>query len=208
MTLGIDLDGVLVDFNSKFIELINSIAGEALLPPPSATFPDVWDYPAAWGVDKAITRQAWERLQEHWATLPELPGAGEAIETLDRLTMLGHRVYFITSRTGPMVKTQSEDWLTVHGMRVNVPTVLLARDEEAKGKLAWGLGLDAMIDDKPENLQAVWEHGPLKTQLFLLDAPYNQDATATYPHRVGSVMEMLSRLGLVPVAASSLWEAA
>lgn len=169
MKLGFDLDGVLADFNTAFIELIRQQTG-IVLPRPSATYPDVWNYHVAGGVTPEQEIALWNTIghSQFWGTLHAYP---ETLEVLDKLTKLrfeGHDIYFVTSRPGEKAKFLTERWLSLHGM--NNPTVLVTSD---KGPVVQGLGLEAFIDDKPENLTEIDKASP-STRLYLYDAPYNR----------------------------------
>lgn len=169
MKIGIDIDGVLADFNTGYIDLIRRTTG-IQLPPVSNVYPDVWHYERAAGVTKKQEHEVWEHIRnsEFWGQLFPLKGTLEVLDKLTQLRYEGHEIYFITSRVGKKVKFQTERWLSLYGM--NNPTVLIS---DKKGPVAQGLELDVFIDDKPENCADVQLASP-KTRVFLLDQPYNR----------------------------------
>lgn len=202
MKLGIDVDGVLADFHSHHIPLIERITG-IKLPPVSDTYPDVWDYHIAGGVTKAQEKLIWAEIKstQMWASLNPLPGAIEALSRLNALRYTGVESYFITSRSGRMAKFYTEMWLNFHGM--SSPTVLISSD---KGPVVSGLALDVFVDDRPENIQEVAYQAPT-TNLYLVDQPWNRDFESkqgTRFERVRSLGEVLDR----EIPQSKLKEAA
>lgn len=170
MKIGVDIDGVVADFVSAYSELINKTAG-LNLQPQSDTYPTEWYYERAAGLTKKDENTVWNHIRTtgFWGTLHALPGAVDALTRLWKLER-EHDIYFITSRPGTRAKWLTQQWLSWHGF-ANA-TVLLAND---KGSIAKGLELDVMIEDKPENLEAVLLNGNRgKTQGYMIDRPYNR----------------------------------
>jgi uncharacterized HAD superfamily protein len=96
--------------------------------------------------------QLWDhvkKVENFWSTLPELePGI---IARIAR-TALARRweVIFLTTRpstAGELVQLQSQRWLEAHGFQY--PSVFVV--QRSRGKIADALGLDAFVDDRPEN---------------------------------------------------------
>lgn len=198
MKIGIDVDGVLANFNESYIELIKKETGIAL-PKPDATYPDQWHYERAGGVTREQENRIWEEIKstQFWGTLQPMAGALDALRRLNALRFTGVQSYFITSRPGRMAKFYTEMWLKFHGM--DMPTVVIADD---KGSVAKGIVLDVFVDDKPENIQDV-AATTARTRVYLIDQPYNreyQQALKEYPDLrdaraivVGSLSEVLDR---------------
>jgi uncharacterized HAD superfamily protein len=188
MRIGIDLDGVLANFNEAFKELIKAQTG-IVLPPLSDTYPDTWDYHKAAGVSPEQGDKMWEYIKTSmfWASLHALPETPAILDRLETLALNGHHIYFITSRSGSMAKFWSELWLIRHGYAS--PTVLISYD---KGPIAKGLSLNVFVDDRPENCADVIAQG-CGTRVYLIDAPYNRWANESllYGKRVKTVGEAL-----------------
>lgn len=200
--IGIDLDGPLAHFNKGFRELVHRHTS-VRLPPLGPDYPDVWLYHRAAGVTMVQDAVLWaiiaDPAQKFWQKLDPTPCAIECLGLLASMMATNDVVpYFITSRPGDSAHQQSREWLTQFGFS-NYATVLIAPDEECKGKLAAGLALDAFIDDKIDNCRAVRYHSPT-TRVFLHDQPYNRGVAVdgvTRVSRVRTVREMLEQLGLL-----------
>src|SRR5204863_9315618 len=112
-----------------------------------------------------------------WQDLPPLPGAVRFLDELWRWASHENwqgagtvELYFLTKREGRRCKDQTEMWLQSHGYVGRPPTVCIVRG--SKGPLAQSLGLDSVVDDRPENLIDVKRHRPA-CQTILVKAPYN-----------------------------------
>lgn len=205
MKLGFDIDGVLADFVRSYNEAIKQETG-ILIPDTSDSYPDVWFYERAAGVTPAQEQKIWKRItasKSFWAELHPYPEVPEIMSKLNELRWDGHDIYFITTRRGEQAKYQTEKWLALLGMYA--PSVILS---SKKGLVAAGIGLDAMLDDRPENLIEVKNESP-DTQVFILDRPYNRSWNDRIRYatmaggegmygaiRVKSVWEMLDKLEL------------
>jgi 5'(3')-deoxyribonucleotidase len=166
LILGIDIDGVLADFNNGFAERLRSITGRDLLP-EDVTSPPTWNWPQHYGYTDPEVAATWEHCwkdDEFWRDLSAL---GRVDEFFDDI-IYGNDIYFITARIGVDVKRQTEDWLEMYGFQS--PTVLIAYD---KGPLAKALKLTHFIDDRDKNCEEVADLSP-QTQVFLLDRDYNR----------------------------------
>lgn len=213
MRIGIDIDGVLADFNTGFIERAIAVTGKDLFPARPFDIPE-WNYPEHYGYSDAEISAIWENIaadSTFWLKLPPYPNAMGVLERLRVLTDMGHDIYFITSRPGVVSKRQSEIWLGTHGGDfLQTPTVLISGK---KGASASALDLHAYIDDRYENVVDVsrerWVKtdenpvGASKTLVFLVNQPWNTgrahwDAIlkTLSVWRVSSVDEMLNQVGL------------
>lgn len=153
MRIGFDVDGVLADFNTRFIEEIKQITGRNLFPPDFVI--REWNYPV---VQLDYSREeidhVWQVLKSRrnfWDGLSAFPGVIQALDEAKRRQLhFGDTIYFITSRVGYQAKEQTEFWLRAHGFAD--PTVLICHD---KGAAAKALDLTHYIDDRPENVMSV-----------------------------------------------------
>lgn len=173
MRIGVDMDGVVANFNASFIPRMIANAGKDLFGPEF--IPTVWDYPLLVGYTVEEMTAALAEIEQDptfWRSLECYHGEQviKALDTLSTAQARGeHEVYFITNRMGKLVKWQTERWLKSHGM--SDPTVLLTKN---KGLAAAALDLDAYIDDKLENIVDVLHHTGITCMPFLCDRPWNQ----------------------------------
>lgn len=181
--IGIDIDGVLANFNAAYRHALFATTGRDLIPEEvcrgskPGEEPPVWNYAPYYGYTREEDRETWKNITESssfWMDLKPLPQADDFLERLDcrvELDPIGERpeVYFITTRPGYDVKGQSTRWLSARF--VDFPTVLITRGN--KGQLAKGLGLTHFIDDKPENCTDVKHYVP-ECHVFLLSCRYNE----------------------------------
>ena len=200
MRVGVDLDGVVADFNSTFIPRMVKVVGKDLFGPDF--IPTIWDYPLAAGYTRAEMEAALEDITQDsafWRSLDCYHGE-QVIKALDTLNLRQARgiddIYFITNRPGKFAKWQSERWLKSHGM--TDATVLITPH---KGLAAAALDLDVYIDDKIENILDVITHTGVMCAPFLCDRPWNQtpreDLLAHEVPIVKSLWNMLEAVHMV-----------
>ncbi len=182
LRLGIDIDGVLADFNQAYRRKLIQASGRDLI--PEGEEPPVWNYAPHYGYTVQEDEKAWQLIKEDktfWQYLQPLPGAPTFIEWLWRLQQdnwsfgHSHEVYFLTNRPGIHAKRQSENWLATHGMGAVPPTVLITRG--SKGQLAKSLGLTHLIDDRVENVYDVICAAPA-CKTYMRRARYNEEKEA------------------------------
>lgn len=171
MRLGFDLDGVLADFNSAFIDHIIATTGKDLFPPRPFDIP-TWHYPQTYRYTEEDMQRAWALIKQSelfWERLLPYVWTHDVLERLHTARMTGQDIYFITDRPGICAKLQTEHWL--HWLGYDDATVLISG---RKDLCAAALHLDAYIDDRPENCEAVSRLAQTP-QVYLLDRPWNRD---------------------------------
>lgn len=175
MRIGIDVDGVLADFNSAYIARCIEVTGVDLFPPrPFDIW--TWNYPESYGYTKAQVSAVWESIKQDelfWVSLEPYPGAVEFGWTLQ--AMSEEDLYFITSRPGVNAKVQTEAWLMAV-LDIEHPTVLISSE---KGLCAKALNLTHYVDDRTENLQSVRAESP-DTITFRLVQTWNADVEGAW----------------------------
>lgn len=144
--------------------------------------------------------QLWDhvkKIENFWSTLPELePGIIARIAK----TALQRRweVIFLTTRpatVGELVQTQSQRWLEAHGFQY--PSVYVV--QRSRGKIADALGLDAFVDDRPENCLDIAVESQAKVILvwhgLLADVPAGARRLGVQPvSTISEAMVLLERL--------------
>lgn len=198
MRIGLDCDGVLANFNQRYIQLIIESTGRDLFPPRPFDIP-CWDYPEYYGYTHTEVKQVWKAIEadtRFWLELPPYPETPEILKRLAELKLEGHDIYFVTSRLGVLAKRQTEAWLRnetlaatgYYGTHLTPDTVLISSE---KGLVAHALDLDLYIDDRFENAIDV-HYTTANTLSFLLDRPWNAHRTAPLGViRVYSVLDFL-----------------
>jgi hypothetical protein len=175
MKVGVDLDGVLVNFIKTYIQLFRDQFGDQFPQGYNETQWRSWHDEYKYGYTPEQTIQVWDRIKDDpwfWERLDGYKTVESDLQYLQNLQDDGASIYFITDRPGRSVKGQTERWIRKH-WRPNFknPTILITNE---KGLAAKILGLDFYIDDKPENCDAVLLHSP-NTKVALFDQPWNQE---------------------------------
>jgi hypothetical protein len=168
LRIGFDLDGVLADMNAELRRQADILFGDGLrrraaaggtpdaaVPPVDAGAPpNEESVGPALGLD--LTPRQASRLWRHvesidgfWESLKEIePGA---IARLDALAAERRwEVIFLTKRpesAGATAQVQSQRWLQANGFVL--PSVYVV--QASRGRIASALGLDVVVDDRPEN---------------------------------------------------------
>lgn len=171
MIIGVDIDGILSDFNTGFRKVVVDVTGRDLFgenwTPDDIT---TWNYTKdQYGYTPEEDKAAWDFVKaspSFWYDSPPLDGAFDFLQSLSGDFI--EDVYFITTRMGKHVKVQTEEWLFTNGYR-DVPTVLISSD---KGGICKGLKVTHYIDDKNENCTGVRDAGG--TDCYMLAKPWNQ----------------------------------
>jgi hypothetical protein len=252
LRIGFDLDGVLADMEAELVRQAEAIFGKATtgrlaanrsVGPDDLSTADASDSDPA---SQATTeqprddtpplmklrmssrqqRRLWhhvETITNFWETLEELePGVIQRIAAIaaDRRW----EIIFLTKRpegAGATAQVQTQRWLEAKGFRL--PSVFVVRG--SRGRIASALGLDVVVDDRPENCldvvvdsQAhailVWRDdekllpvaakrlgiGVVKTVGECLDVLARMNAPGTEPPGVvGRMMRLLGRKETAPV---------
>ncbi len=159
----LDVDGVCADFTGELLRRVGS----------SLTLKDItqWNLLALLSEDQR--QQALEILAtaKFWRHLPVMIGAERGYAALRRA---GHESGFATS---PWISCKEWGYARREWLRENFDIrndqLIIAADK------SWLAG-DAMIDDKPENIEAWDARSNFFKRLILFDAPYNQDAPTRF----------------------------
>ena len=119
MRVGVDIDGVILDFHARFVELYNNWFDMDMGPV------EEWDgLTDQTHFDSAAEAIAWFDRLDGWDDLPMVRGAGGAI---DSLIKDGHNVVFVTARYGPSADAavawhRASPWADTSGIVTHMPT--------------------------------------------------------------------------------------
>jgi hypothetical protein len=162
LRVGLDLDGVVADFRTAFLEVAAKVLGRDAIRRPASFMPDVD------GVSAADSKRVWKVITETpnwWTTLAPYEPAQIA-----RLYQIMRRscweVSFLTSRiptAGDSVQFQSQVWLESHGYYL--PPVVTVPG--SRGEIANALRLDAVVDDQFLNCVEIVGASQAKAMLLL-----------------------------------------
>ena len=180
--LGLDVDGVLADFNRKAAQVIARLTSRDLVPSPYRE-PNTWYWMQAYGYRPSEETRFWEHVHESatfWETLDAIDGAEETIPYVQSLIEGDDEsgaleVYFLTTRPSRTAHVQTRRWLYKRG--ILYPQVCVCDSQLTKGTLAQALRLDGVVDDYPPNLFAV-RGVAADCKVVLYEAPWNVEARA------------------------------
>ena len=194
LRVGFDLDGVVADFRTAFLDVAAKVLGRDAIQRPSSPMPD-FD-----AVSAADSKRVWKVITETpnwWVGLaPYEP------KEIARLYQLARRyrweVSFLTSRiptAGDAVQFQSQAWLESWGFYM--PAVVTVPG--SRGEVANALRLDMVIDDQFLNCLEVISGSQSKAMLILRmgDADLEKQAVDRgigVVHSLGDVIEVLLQL--------------
>jgi hypothetical protein len=194
LRIGFDIDGVVADFRTAFLDAAAKLLGRGAIHRPTAPMPDFN------AVSASDAKRVWRVITETpnwWLGLAPYEPAQIA-----RLYQLARRfrweVSFLTSRiptTGDSVQFQSQAWLESHGFYM--PAVVTVPG--SRGEIANALRLDVVVDDQLLNCLEVVGASQTKAMLLLQvgDAELEKQATERgigTVHRLEEVIEVLLQL--------------
>ena len=172
MRFGIDIDGILGDFNSAFCALTNKVYPGKL---DTNFVPTDWDWSN--GLTSAEHARVWEVLNKtpnFWLGVPPLMENVGAIARHRRLHP-EDELFFVTARQADLAHSmpamhQTQIWLNQCGIGGIGTSVIVAN--QGKVDVFNALECDANIDDK---LSAVVDHAKYCDGSYLLDTSMNRD---------------------------------
>lgn len=185
MVIGVDMDGVLANFESGFAPYLTDASGVQFPDVGKETFPSSWDWDVdllrAAGLDDtkiAVAQSAaWGKVvnsHTFWMDLLPHKGAHEFLFWLSNRQ--DDDIYFVTNRpSNHSAKWQTERWLRRHGF-ISCATVLVTPE---KGAICKALGINFYIDDKPSNCEDVIANAP-STICYMMERPYNSALVGTH----------------------------
>jgi len=171
LKIGFDLDGVLADMEGELFRQAETLFGDpmarrlqeradaaadntaaaergAVRPPPATPMPPLLKM----NMTARQQRRLWhhvESIENFWETLVELE-AGSIARLAAAASERRWEIIFLTRRpetVGATAQVQSQRWLESRGFKL--PSVYVVQG--SRGRIAAALGLDIVVDDRPEN---------------------------------------------------------
>src|SRR5262245_2426544 len=174
LRLGFDLDGVVADFRTAFLDLAAEVLGPDAIRSKSAPMPELNS------VSAADAKRVWKVITDTsnwWLGLKAYEP-----DQIARLYQLARQfrweVSFLTTRiptAGDSVQFQSQEWLEAHGFYL--PAVVTVPG--SRGEIANALRLDVIIDDQFLNCMEILGASQAKTILILRMKDRDRDQQAT-----------------------------
>lgn len=191
MRVGIDLDGVCVNYIHAFSKIMNERFGCKRYYHQSELQYFDWDksFPGYEGKGEELSKEVFKQ-KDFFFNMPSIPTPKEW-EEINRF-LKQNEGFFITHRDSfdeeinKDIIDQSTRWLLKQG--VEDPTVILICDGKSKGDYAKELNLDAHIDDGLGYLKDIHVKSP-KTALFTM--PWNYCKWVENVWTVGGVTDMI-----------------
>jgi uncharacterized HAD superfamily protein len=185
MVLGLDIDGVIADFITPFLKLLETRYGAGPIDPASITDPNFMQHPF---LTREIIFECMEVASydpEFWRVMTPLLTV-EQWQKLDQLSR-EHELVFVTHR---WVRDTYDihqitcDWFRQHGL--TRPVVHFTQDK--KSAMIRKLGIGLFVDDRHENCEDV----ATETEAVVLmpHRPYNQAFSHPKVQRIHALDEL------------------
>ena len=189
MKVALDIDGVVADFVSPFVQVLQARSGGAI-DLESVTDPNFTNYPF---LSSELIKQCVMEVSDDpqfWRGLAPLPSpvewqAIDALSRAERLIFLTHRY----ERDHYSIHDVTCDWLREHG--VNKPVVYFT--QSAKSALVEKLGVKLFVDDRHENCQDVAEN--TEAIVLMPHRSYNQSFEHPRVTRIQDLHALTAYLG-------------
>ncbi len=169
MMIAFDIDGVLADFVTPFLRLLEKRGGGEAIDPASITDPNFQHHPFLTQelIYDCMVEASYD--SEFWRVLDSLPSEKQW-QTLNRLSCQ-HEMVFITHRwvrDTYDINRATGDWLRRHG----VANPVVHFTQEKKSQLVNQLGVELFVDDRHENCEDVAT--ATDAVVFMPHRPYNR----------------------------------
>ena len=189
MTLGLDIDGVVADFITPFLQLLETRSGNGRIDPASITDPNFMHHPF---LTREVIFECMERASydpEFWRGMAPLLSSDQW-QALDRISS-EHDVVFVTHRwvrDSYDIHQITCDWLRRHGL--TRPVVHFT--QEKKSALIRSLGIELFVDDRHENCEDVASQ--TEAVVLMPHRPYNQAFSHPKVRRIHAFDELWDHL--------------
>jgi 5'(3')-deoxyribonucleotidase len=166
--VALDIDGVLADFISPFVQLLEARSG-GVVDLDTVTDPNFANYPL---LSRELIRDCIMEVSDDprfWRRLAPMPSAAEwatldALSREERLVFVTHRY----EREHYSIHDVTCDWLRKHG--VSKPVVYFT--QTVKSELIGKMGVQLFVDDRHENCRDVAEN--TEAVVLMPDRCYNR----------------------------------
>lgn len=189
MKIGIDIDGVLIDYTRFMYDYGSKFCVEKHL--PLTIKPNGMDE-AIFGWDEQVTEEFWNTyLKEYVTNCPARNFASEVIQKLKEK----HEIYIVTARNEEGLPPENygkmreftKQWLEAQ----NIPyDAILYTKRGNKLKDCIENGVQLIVEDEPANIEELKEN----LTVFCYDCPYNQQVEGKHVIRVYSWYDILSKI--------------
>jgi uncharacterized HAD superfamily protein len=189
MKIGLDIDGVLADFVTPFLQVLERRVGGPSIDPVSITDPNFQHHPF---LTKEIIYDCMVDASydpEFWRVLTPLPSA-EQWQSLNQISR-DHEVVFITHRwvrDTYDINHVTCEWLRRHG--VDDPVVHFTQD--LKSQLVKQMNVELFVDDRHENCEDVATQ--TEAVVMMPHRPYNQSFAHPKVQRIQDLDELFNYL--------------
>lgn len=187
MLVGLDIDGVVADFITPFLQLLEQRAGGVPIDPATITDPNFMHHPF---LTKDIISECMEQVSYDpifWRQLAPLadPGQWQALDRMSR----ERRLIFLThrwERDSYDINQVTCDWLRSHG--VSEPVVYFT--QEKKSQMVRRLNIELFVDDRHENCEDVATQ--TAAVVLMPHRPYNQAFNHPRVQRIRDLDELFA----------------
>lgn len=168
LDIGLDLDGVMYDFDNTLKHYLVEYEGfdpDTLpLPPLSWNF-----YKDQWGMTDEEFVTHCVNATNRGVMFKHGEPFEDVVEVVNRLRDNGHRIHIITNRSfGEKAHHNTSDWLREYGIPFD--SLIFAKWKPI-------VRPDVMLDDYARNYTDMWDAG---VETWLFDRPWNQDFETEY----------------------------
>lgn len=198
LNIGHDLDGNIYDWAGATARGLMSLGHdpERFMDPPNIW--SCWDF---WGFSDIEFQREYRKLIS--GGLLGEPGfliSGE-LEFLILCSQRGHSNHIITSRNeGPLIGSSTNQtyyWVSENLHAATINSIIISSDKSI-------ITTDLFFDDKPDNVRYLLESDCLAP--FLVDQPWNQEATDLDSVRIFSVQDKVDKLLLIEDMIANIME--
>lgn len=184
MNLALDLDGVVFDFNSQFVQWARKMYSQLSCPNVDNRWPSKWNYLNDYLGHQEVSK-LWRKVVHSPDFWRDCPAYWWSPDLLEAAYGRADNIYFITSRPGNHVQRQT--YMALMDVSQDVTHsggVIPVLHPEDKLPLLRDLKIDYFVDDKKETVAQALAECP-NTQVACWDQPWNRDFN--FPIRLTSV---------------------